>query len=143
MNDGMSRKWRVALAFSIGVSLFSMPFFLAFVSWILTGEIGGPALCFCVSFLGMSFCFLIAQYFLSCGNPQALRKDWPSIIAMNLAPFAFCLGFIAWAFLAKRSRGVMIVVTMTIIVLVCSYAGAALATLVARRRLRVVPPALG
>ena len=27
--------------------------------------------------------FLISQYFLSRGNPQALRKDWSSIVALN------------------------------------------------------------
>ena len=62
---------------------------------------------------------------------------------MNLAPFAFCLVFIAMAFLTKRSGLVMLVVTMVIIVLVCSYAGVALAALIARRRLRVIAPALG
>ena len=142
-NSGMGRNWRIVLAFSIGVSLFSMPFFLACVSFILTGEIGETLLCFCASFIGLGVCFFITQYLLSRGNPQALCKDWPLIIAMNLAPFAFCLVFIVLAFLTKRSGGVMLVVTMTTILLVCSYAGAALATLIARRRLPVVPPALG
>lgn len=142
-NSGMGRKWRIVLAFSIGVSLFSMPFFLACVSFILTGEIWETVICFCVSFIGLGVCFFITQYLLSRGNPQALRKDWPLIIAMNLAPFAFCLVFIALAFLTKRSGLVMLVVTMTIIVLVCSYAGVALAALTARRRLRVIAPALG
>ena len=62
---------------------------------------------------------------------------------MNLAPFAFCLVVIALAFLTKRSGLVMLVVTMVIIVLVCSYAGVALAALIARRRLQVIAPELG
>jgi hypothetical protein len=131
-NSGISRKWRIVLAFSLGVSLFSMPFFLAFVSWILTLEIGEPAICFFDSFIGLGVCFFITQYLLSCGNPQALRQDWPLIIAMNFSPF--CAVIIALAVLTKWAGLVMLVVT--IITLACSYAGTGLAALTARRRSR-------
>ena len=138
-NGEMGHKRKIVLAFSVGVGLVFLTFFLAWVSAAAVGgEVGQAAMCFCVSFIGLGFCFLITQYFLSRGNPRALRRDWPLIIAMNLAPF--CLVFIALAVLTKWAGLVMLVVT--IITLACSCAGAGLAVLTARRRMRVIPPEL-
>lgn len=139
-NSEMGHKRKIILAFSIGVGLVFMNFFLAWVSAAAVGgEVGEAAMCFCVSFIGLGICFLITQYFLSRGNPRALRRDWPLIIALNLAPFS--LVFVTLAVLTKWAGLVMVVVT--IITLACSCAGAGLAALTARRRLRVIPRELG
>jgi cytochrome bd-type quinol oxidase subunit 2 len=129
-NLGMERKWKIVLAFFLGVIFVFMTFFLAWVGAASQGEVGDAAICFCVSFIGMGVCFLITQYFLSRGNRQAVCKDWPLILAMNFAPF--CTVIVALAALTKWAGLVMLVVT--IITLACSYAGAGLAALTARRR---------
>lgn len=138
-NSGMSRKWKIVLALSLGVCLVFATFVLALVlGTLFSGEIGDFAQWFGVLFIGMAVCCGITQYFLSPGNPQAPRKDWPVIMALNSAPFFTII--VALAVLTKWAGLVMLVVT--IITLVCSYAGAALAALIARRRLRVFPPVL-
>ena len=130
-NLGIERKWKIVLAFSLGVIFVFMTFFLAWVGAALVGgEVGDAAICFCVSFIGMGVCFLITQYSLSRGNRKAFCKDWPLILALNFAPF--CSVIVALAALTKWAGLVMLVVT--IITLACSYAGAGLAALTARRR---------
>ena len=70
-----------------------------------------------------SVCFLISQYFLSRGNPQALRKVWPLVIAMNIMPL-----YAAILCLVLESKGAALgMLLVTTITLACSYAGAALA----------------
>jgi hypothetical protein len=93
----------------------------------------------CAAFIGVWICFFISQYLLSYGNPRALRKDWPLIAALNSAPL--CSVIIAWILITWRAALAILVVAG--ITLVCSYAGAALATLAARRRLRAIRPELG
>ncbi len=109
------------------------------VTAVLGTEPGTVALLICGAFIGTWVCFFFTQFFLSYGNPRAVRKDWPVIAALNFAPF--CSVIISWVFVNQRAAlAILVVAGLT---LVCSYAGAALAALIARRRLPVIPPALG
>jgi hypothetical protein len=119
-NKGIGRKWKIVLAFCLGVISFFGSFFLSEVF----GEFGDYAL-----FIGMGACFLIAQYLLSRGNPQALRKDWPLIIGLNFAPL--CVTIKVLAFGSKQT--LLVSLLMTISSVACSYAGAALAARTAHR----------
>ena len=73
--------------------------------------------------------FLIAQYFLSRGNPQALRQVWPLIIAMNF--ILLCAPILCLVLETKGAAlGTLLLVMFTV---ACSYAGAALAARTARQ----------
>ena len=139
-NSGMSRKWKTVLACALGVALISLACFVFTVLMAVLGnEPGTVALSMCAVFIGVWVCFFITQFFLSYGNPRALRKDWPVIAALNFAPFCSVIMF--WAFVTwKAALAILVVAGIT---LAFSYAGAALATLIARRRLRVIPPVPG
>ena len=74
--------------------------------------------------------FLIAQYFLSRGNPQALRTVWPQIIAMNF--ILLCAPILCLILETKGAAlGTLLLVILTV---ACSYAGAALAARSAHKR---------
>jgi energy-converting hydrogenase Eha subunit E len=129
---GMSRKWRIVLAFSLGVTLIFLAYFVTMVlmTAVLGNEPGTVALLMCAAFIGVWVCFFITQFFLSYGNPRAVRKDWPVIAALNIAPF--CSVILALIFVAQKAALALLVVAG--ITLACSYAGSALASLIARRR---------
>jgi hypothetical protein len=139
-NVGMKPKWKIVLAFSLGASLVFLACIVTVVLSAMVGwELGTVAQFTCASFIGLWVCFFITQFFLSYGNPRAICKDWPVIAALNFAPF--CSVILLWAFVTWRAALAILVVAG--ITLACSCAGAALAALTARRRLRVIPPALG
>jgi asparagine N-glycosylation enzyme membrane subunit Stt3 len=82
-------------------------------------------------YIGAGFYCLIAQYFLSRGHPQALRSDWPLILHLNfmvLLIAVICLTF------APGAGGKLPALGLAAVTLACSYAGAALAALIARTR---------
>lgn len=129
--SGMSRNWTILLAFGLGVLLVAQTFSLTWLAFCTMCPEGGDALNWgCAFVVGMWICFLIAQFLLSRGNPRALRQDWPLIAALNFAPFGSVLVF--WALVTREAALAMLVVAN--ITLGCSCAGAALAELMARRR---------
>jgi hypothetical protein len=111
---------KIVVAFLLGALSFFLIFFL--------GEIFGDY----ALFIGMGAYFLISQYILSRGNPQAVRKDWPLIIAMNLTPL--CMTIITLAVEPNKGNALEMLL-VTILTLACSYAGAALAARTACQRL--------
>jgi hypothetical protein len=111
---------KIVVAFLLGV----LSFFLIF----LLGEIFGDY----ALFIGMGAYFLISQYMLSRGNPQAVRMDWPLIIAMNFTPL--CMTIITLAVEPNKGNALEMLL-VTILTLACSYAGAALAARTTRQRL--------
>jgi hypothetical protein len=111
---------KVVVAFFLGL--------LSFLLIFLLGEVFGDY----ALFIGMGVYFLVAQYLLSRGNPQAIRKDWPLITAMNFTPL--CATIIALAVEPNKGNALEMLL-VTILTLACSYTGAALAARVARRRL--------
>ena len=79
---------------------------------------------------GVAYC-LIAQFFLSLGHPQPLRQDWPIILCLNFMVF---LNAILNLTLEPGAAAHPTILIMVAAALVCSYAGAALAALIARIR---------
>jgi hypothetical protein len=118
---GFSCNLKVLVAFILGVLSFLLMFVLGAV-FLESGRIGAFAgeCAFCID---MGACFFISQYFLSRGNPQALLKVWPLIIAMNFMPL--CAVILCLVLETKGSALGMLLVTA--ITLACSYAGATLA----------------
>ena len=107
-NRGSPPKWKSVSALCLGaVGLF--------VWFVLAESVGGYAM-----LIGTGGYFLLSQYFLSSGNPQALRSDWPLILRLN--SWILCVTvFIS----AQRPW-------LAICTVACSSAGAALAARIAR-----------
>jgi hypothetical protein len=109
---GFSCKLKMLIAVILGVLSFFLMFFL--------GEVFGDY----AAFIGIGAFFLSSQYFLSRGNPQALRKDWPLIIALNftlLSATLICL-------VVEPNKGAKLAtLCLAVLAVACSYAGAALA----------------
>jgi hypothetical protein len=114
---GFSCKLKMLIAVILGLFSFFLMFFL--------GEGWG----YYALFIGMGAYFLIAQYFLSRGNRQALRKDWPLIIALNftlLSATIICL-------VVEPNKGAKLAtLCLAILAVACFYVGAALAARTAR-----------
>lgn len=79
---GLSCNLKILLAFILGVFSFLLLFGLGAALEGASGKFGEYALTAALVIVIGAY-FLSAQYFLSRGNPQALRKVWPLIIAMN------------------------------------------------------------
>jgi hypothetical protein len=105
----MSR-WFIAVLLGI-ISLFLL-FFL--------GETWGEN----TMFIGVGAYCLIAQYFLSRGHLQALRKDWPIILCLN---FMVLVSTVLCLVLEPNPAARVTAVILALIALACSFAGAALA----------------
>ncbi len=109
---GIPRKWKGVSALSLGVVGL-------FVWFVLAESVGGYAM-----YIGPGGYFLLSQYFLSSGNPQALRSDWPCILRLNF--WILCLTVFI---LAQKGLHMPWLAVCT---LACSCAGAALAARIAR-----------
>ena len=136
-NSEMNRNWKILLAFGLGILLVvqtSSLFWLA--CSMLSSELGDVVKWLCIAVSATWLSFLTAQFFLSRGNPRALRQDWPLIAALNFAPF--CSVVVLWVLLPREAALAMLIVAN--ITLGCSYAGAALAALMARRRVPTLQP---
>jgi hypothetical protein len=116
-NRGTRSKWKTVLALCLGLLSIFLMFFV--------GEVWGEH----AMFIGLAPYFLIAQYLLSRGNPQAVRKDWPLILALNLPPLVsdiICL-------IVEPDKGAKLsALCLAILAVTCSYAGAGLAAKTAR-----------
>ena len=87
-------------------------------------------------FVGVGGYSLLAQFFLSRGHPQALRKDWPLMLCLN---FMVSLSMVLCFTLEHNNPGAhLTALGLTGVAVACSYAGAALAALIARSRTRAV-----
>jgi len=136
----MSRNWKILLAFGLGVLLVVQAYALFWLPYTaLSSELGDVVKWLCIAVSAMWLSFLIAQFFLSRGNPRAVRQDWPVIAALNFAPFGSVI--VVWALVTGAAALAMLVVAN--ITLVCSIAGAALAAFIARRRVAAVRPEQG
>ena len=111
-NRWIPRRWKIVLSFLLGLLSVFLMFFL--------GETCGER----AMFPGMAACFLISQYFLSRGNPQAICKDWPFIPALNLPLLASNMTCL----IVEPNPGAKLsALCMAILAVTCSYAGAGLA----------------
>jgi hypothetical protein len=83
------------------------------------------------TFVGVGGFCLIAQFFLSRGHPQALRKDWPIILCLN---FMVLLSTgLCFALEHNNPAAKLTALILAAIALACSYAGAALAARTVRQ----------
>lgn len=134
-NSGMSRKWKILLAFGLGVLLVVQTYALFWLACnALSSELGDVVKWLCILVGAMWVCFLVAQFLLSRGNPRAVLQDWPVIAALNFAPF--CSVIVVWVLVTGAAALAMLVAAN--ITLGCSCAGAALAAFIARRRARKI-----
>jgi hypothetical protein len=79
----------------------------------------------------MGLFFLVAQYFLSRGNPRAVRTDWWLILCLNSI---LILSALIAAVVEPNKGAVLQVALVAASGVVCAYAGAAIAARAARRR---------
>jgi hypothetical protein len=130
-NRGSRQKWKLVVAFFLGVLSFPLLFLLAEgVGGLLPEQWKGSFIHVAIFVVGMGGYFLISQYLLSRRNPQAVRKDWPIIIAMNFTPL--CMTIVT--LLVEPNKGnALQMLLVTILTVACSYAGAALAARAARQ----------
>ena len=83
---GETKVPRVWIAFFLGV----LSFFLLFIGEPLVENVG-EALGTVVAFILLAAYFFICQFRLSRGNPNALRKDWPIMLALDAVPLLMVL----------------------------------------------------
>ncbi len=69
---------KAALAFLLGVISFFLLFFIGEPATYHLGDVG-----LIPTFLLMAVYFFICQFQLSRGNPDAYRKDWPVMLALD------------------------------------------------------------
>jgi hypothetical protein len=77
------RGWK---AFFLGV----LSFFLLFIGGALVENVG-DAVGTVLAFVLLAAYFFICQFRLSRGNPNALRKDWPVMAALDAVPLMMVL----------------------------------------------------
>jgi hypothetical protein len=106
--------WKGPLALVLGTLCFLLLF---------TGESFGMT----VAFFVVGVCFLLSAFLLSRGQP--LRRSWPTLVALNFIPL--CLSTLV-VILEQKSGAWTQGVSVAVIGLVCSSAGASLAALIAR-----------
>jgi len=86
---GETKVPRAWIAFFLGV----LSFFLLFIVGEALVENVGEAVGMVVAFILLAAYFFICQFRLSRGNPNALRKDWPIMLAFDAVPLLIVLPF--------------------------------------------------
>jgi hypothetical protein len=83
---------------------------------------------FYATFLLMAACFFICQFQLSRGHANALRKDWPIMLALNVVPLLMAIIMVA--------TGDTLAPTLEALLSSCggTFAGAVVAAQIARKR---------
>jgi hypothetical protein len=107
-------------------------FFLGLVAFVLVWaiaeavlyEFGYPGII--ATFILMAACFFICQFFLSRGNPDAYRKDWATMLALEVVPLLIIIFGLLW----DKRMGVRVFISS----LAGTFAGAVAASLAARRK---------
>jgi len=106
---------------------FLLGFVSLFLMFFLGESFGEPAM-----YIGVGVFALGAQLFLSRGHVAALRTDWPVILCLN---FMLLLSMVLCFTLEHNNPGAhLTALVMAGVAVACSYAGAALAALIARNR---------
>ncbi|MDP1808049.1 MAG: hypothetical protein Q8L35_00745 [Actinomycetota bacterium] len=125
----MSKTKRILLAFLVG--LFSLPLlFLLAEGVAIPSSIPAAELIHRGIFIfGMGSYFLIAAYLLSQRDPQVVRNDWPTIVALSLT--LTVTAAIALAVEPDKSAA-MEAAGIALLAVASSFAGSALAARAAR-----------
>ena len=126
---------RTLWAFFLGLPSFLLIFFFADKFLWALDHGGAVKIWGLFLVVGGGGCFLILSYLLSRGNPRAIRKGWPIILALNITP----LFMLVMTVVLERQLGpVLSALGILMFTVLSSFAGAALAQQVTRRRLRVL-----
>jgi cellobiose-specific phosphotransferase system component IIC len=123
---GEAQMQKTTVAFFLG--LFSV-FLFFFIGEKLSYHYGNAGLL--VTFVVMLAYFFICQFFLSRGNPNAYRKDWPIMLLLDGIPLLLLIPMV----LLER-REVILSQGLGILVSCCggTWAGAFAASMKARRK---------
>jgi hypothetical protein len=116
---------KIIAAFFLGVLFFFLFMFIGEASIYHLGEGVG----FAITFVLMAAYFFVCQSRLSHGNADALRKDWPLILALNVVPLVL---FILMVINEKWP----VILLQGLIVLVAGWGGAFMGAAVASRAAR-------
>jgi hypothetical protein len=128
---------RLLPAFGLGAGAFVLLFVLGEgVTGIIPDTMpGADYLKGGILFGGMAGYLVLAQFLLSNGHPQAVRTDWPLVLALNL----FSILIPVMVFLGEHSlTKALFWLGVAAASVACSYAGAVLAGQVARRKVQVL-----
>jgi hypothetical protein len=117
---------KALIAFFLGLLSFLLFMFVGEEASYHLGDVG-----FILAFILMAAYFFICQFLLSRGNPDAYRKDWPIMLALDAT---LLLAFFIMV-LAER-REVILSQGLGIILSCCggTFAGAVVASIAARRK---------
>ena len=77
---------RIVVAFILSVFFFFLYMLIGEASTSYLGDAG-----FVITFVLMAAYFFVCQFRLSHGNADALRQDWPIILALNAVPLAMVI----------------------------------------------------
>jgi uncharacterized membrane protein len=80
---------KMVLAFFLGLVSFFLFFFIGETTSHYLGNVGLIA-----AFILMAAYFFICQFRLSRGNPNAYRKDWPVMLALDVIWIAVFIGLV-------------------------------------------------
>ncbi len=128
---------RAQQAFFLGLPSFLLIFFFG-ERFLYSLDHGGAVYISGLFFFGVvGAYFLVTSYVLSRGNPRAVRKGWPIILALNITPLFMLLITVV---VERRLGPVLFELGLLMFTALSSFAGAVLAQQVARRRLRVQQP---
>lgn len=114
-------------AFFLGLFSFFVFMFVGETAMYSIGEAAGLL----VALILMLAYFFICQFFLSRGNPDAYRKDWPIMLALDVVPLLS-----VFIMVLAEKREVILSQGIGILISSCggTFAGAVAASLVARKR---------
>lgn len=117
---------KALIAFILGLLSFLLFMFVGEEASYHLGDVG-----FILAFILMAAYFFICQFLLSRGNPDAYRKDWPIMLALDAT---LLLAFFTMV-LAER-REVILSQGLGILLSCCggTFAGAVVASMAARRK---------
>jgi uncharacterized membrane protein (UPF0136 family) len=128
-DEYMRKGLKILVAFLLGLFSFPLLFFLGEEVEIPSGIPAAQSINWGIFIIVFGGYFFLSEYLLSRGNPQALRKDWPIILALTATLIVLAVIAIA----VEPNRGaVMLTVSIVIFAVACSLAGAALAARMAR-----------
>jgi hypothetical protein len=117
---------RIISALVLSVLFFFLYFFVGETSAHYLGDAG-----FAVIFILTGVYFFICQFRLSRGNAEALRQDWPIILALNAVPLVMVILMVG-----KEKWPVILVQGLVTLLAGCggAFAGAVVAARRARKR---------
>ncbi len=118
---------RIVVAFILSVFFFFLYMFIGDTSTSYLGDAG-----FALTFVLMAAYFFVCQFRLSRGNADALRRDWPVILALNAVPLAMVI------LMVGNEKWTVILVQGLVTVIAGwggAIAGAAMASRAARKRI--------